>query len=276
LRAAPGGVKKEEEMAMAEPKKREQKGQKGQTKRASRASRAPVVSENHPTRPSAGTFPNAAPSTDSVLWASLQAQAPDVQQDRAKRSYQAMLDAAEKLFSRDGYDGAGTPEIAEEAGVSVGTVYRYFTDKKAIFLEVLRRYLLQAYHETLDGLTPERFVGKARHETLDETVGILFAYVSRNPRLNRVFVEMSLRDDEISKLREGFEAAACQRLAQLIGAICPREVIPDPEATAWVLHAAGLECAIGLSGAGRSPPLAAARARKALTMMIARMLFPEG
>lgn len=248
-------------MPMAEPKKRERKSLKNKTKRASRAS---SDGEKRPL------------SIDSVLRASLQAQPPDMRQDRAKRSYQAMLDAAEKLFSRDGYDGAGTPEIAAEAGVSVGTVYRYFTDKKAIFLEVLRRYLLQAYHETLDRLTPERFLGKARHETIDDTVGILFAYVHRNPRLNRVFVEMSLRDDEISKLREGLEAAACQRLALLIGAICPREVIPDPEATAWMLHAAGLECAIGLSGAGRPPPLEAARVRKALTTMIERMLFPAG
>jgi AcrR family transcriptional regulator len=266
---------------MAAGKKREQSAPKGQTKRAPRASLAAPptapASEERSRRPSASAAHEAAVArSTSTLIAALQAQAPDVQQDRAKRSYQAMLDAAEKLFSRDGYDGAGTPEIAAEAGVSVGTVYRYFTDKKAIFLEVLRRYLLQAYHETLDRLTPERFVGKARHETIDGTVGILFAYVNRNPKLNQVFVEMSLRDDQISKLREDFEAAACQRLAALIGAICPRDVIPDPDATAWVLHAAGLECAIGLSGAGRTPPLAAARVRKALTTMIERMLFPAG
>jgi AcrR family transcriptional regulator len=215
-------------------------------------------------------------SIDSTLQASLQAQPPDVRQDRAKRSYQAMLDAAEKLFARDGYDGAGTPEIAAEAGVSVGTVYRYFADKKAILLEVLRRYLLQAYRETLDRLTQDRFIGKAHHETIDDTVGILFAYVNRNPRLNLVLVEMSLRDDEISRLRADFQAAACERLTALIGAVCPRDVIPDPEATAWMLHAVGLECAIGLAGAGRPPPLAAARVRKALTTMIERMLFPAG
>lgn len=261
---------------MAVGKKREQSAPTGQTKREPSAARASgAASEKRPKRSPAGAaHQSAAERSNSTLIAALQAQAPDVQQDRAKRSYQAMLDAAEKLFSRDGYDGAGTPEIAAEAGVSVGTVYRYFTDKKAIFLEVLRRYLLQAYHETLDRLTPERFVGKARHETIDDTVGILFAYVNRNPKLNQVFVEMSLRDDQISKLREGFEAAACQRLAALIGAICPRDVIPDPDAAAWVLHAAGLECAIGLAGAGRTPPLAAARVRKALTMMIERMLFP--
>jgi AcrR family transcriptional regulator len=197
-----------------------------------------------------------------------------VQQDRAKRSYEALLDAAERLFGRDGYDEVGTPQIAAEAGVSVGTLYRYFDDKKAVYLAIVRRYLRRAYHETIDQLTPERFVGKARHETIEETVRILFEYVEQQPKLNRVFLEMSLRDAEVAKLRVDFEAAACQRLAQLVAAICPRSVIADPEATAWVLHAAALECATGLAGAGRPAPMSGPRVRRALTEMIERWLFP--
>lgn len=238
--------------------------------RSRRNSSIPAGAVNRPTsRASAQT-------KERLLRASLQAQPPEVQQDRAKRSYQALLDAAERLFGRDGYDEVGTPQIAAEAGVSVGTLYRYFDDKKAVFLEIVRRYLLRAYHETIDQLTPARFAGKARHETIDETVRILFEYVEQQPRLNRVFMEMSLRDPDVAKLRVDFEAAACQRLAQLVAAICPREVIPDPEATAWVLHAAALECAAGMAGAGRPPPMAAARVRKALTAMIERCLFPGG
>lgn len=197
-----------------------------------------------------------------------------MQQERARKSHEAMLDAAERLFSRDGFDGAGTPEIAAEAGVSVGTVYRYFADKKEIFLEVVRRYLSQAYHETLDRLTPSLFVGRARRETIEETVAIVFAFVDRNPRLNRAFVEMAMRDDEVAELRAHLEAAACQRLAGLIAAVCPREQVPDPEATAWMLHGAAIECAIAVSGAGRAPPVSATRARAALTAMIERTLFP--
>ncbi len=208
--------------------------------------------------------------------ASLQAQPPEMQQDRAKRSYEALLDAAERLFARDGYDEVGTPQIAAEAGVSTGTFYRYYDDKKAIYLEVQRRYLLHAYNDTLDRLTPERFAGKARHETIDEAVAILFAYVDRQPKLNRVFIEMSMRDEDVGALRAGFEVAACKRLATLISLICPPSVIPDAEATAWVLHAAALECATSLAGAGRAPPMAASRVRKALTMTIERLLFPAG
>lgn len=246
---------------------------RGKTSRAAGA--APGDPEQRSAAPStAAAAGSAALSSERRLRASLRAQEPDVQQDRARRSHEAMLDAAERLFAQGGYDGAGTPEIAAAAGVSVGTVYRYFTDKKQIFLEVVRRYLSQAYHETLDRLTPALFVGRARHETIEETVAIVFAFVDRNPRLNRAFVEMAMRDDDVAELRAHLEAAACQRLAALISAVCPREQVPDPEATAWMLHGAALECAIAVSGAGRRPPVAPARARAALTAMIERTLFP--
>lgn len=215
----------------------------------------------------------------SELW---QAQLPPVQQERARKSYEALLDAAERLVARDGYDAVGTPQIAAEAGVSVGTFYRYFDDKKQVYLEIMRRFLRDAVHQTLDRLTPERFLGKARHETIEDTVGILFEYAQRQPGMNRVLVEMSLRDPDVARLRAEFEASACQRLAALIATICPRAVIPDPEATAWVLQAAALECATAVASGEASsyalpairPALSAARARAALTAMIERLLFP--
>lgn len=211
---------------------------------------------------------------DRSLEASLQAQPPTLLQDRARRSYESLLNAAERLFARDGYDAVGTPEIADQAGVSVGTFYRYFNDKKQVYLEIVRRHLLSVFRETVDRLTPEHFIGKARHETIDETVGILFEYVSRHPKLNRVLVEMSMRDPDVAKLRVEFEAASCQRLALLLAAICPSSTIPDPEATAWILQATALECANGIGGGSGHPPMAAARVRSALTTMIERLLFP--
>ncbi|HLL23560.1 MAG TPA: helix-turn-helix domain-containing protein, partial [Kofleriaceae bacterium] len=106
---------------------------------------------------------------------------PDFRQERSRRSYLALLDAATQLFGAHGYDAVGTPEIAQRAGVAVGTFYRYFDDKKQVYLEVARRTLVTAYAETLEGLTPERFVGRARHETLVETVAILFRHVLTRP-----------------------------------------------------------------------------------------------
>lgn len=63
---------------------------------------------------------------------------------------QRILDAALKLFLKTGYDGTAIPPIAKEAGVSVGTIYRYFDSKEALVNEL--------FCETLQGL--REYVGK--------------------------------------------------------------------------------------------------------------------
>lgn len=44
--------------------------------------------------------------------------------------------AAQKLFARQGYDGTTTRDLAAAAGVAEGTLFRHFTNKKAILVEV--------------------------------------------------------------------------------------------------------------------------------------------
>jgi len=47
-----------------------------------------------------------------------------------------ILKSALRLFARQGYDGATTRDLAEAAGVAEGTLFRHFTNKKAILIEV--------------------------------------------------------------------------------------------------------------------------------------------
>jgi AcrR family transcriptional regulator len=199
---------------------------------------------------------------------------PDFRQERSRRSYLALIEAATELFSTHSYDAVGTPEIAQRAGVAVGTFYRYFEDKHEIYLEVSRRNMFEAYSSTIEGLGPERFVGRARHETISETVAVLFAHVLARPQLTRSFIEMSLRDPDVAELRRAFETISVQRLTLLISAIVPREVAPDPEAMAYILYGSAMQTAYGLAGHVGDPPIDADRARKALTSYIERALFP--
>jgi AcrR family transcriptional regulator len=47
-----------------------------------------------------------------------------------------ILKAARKLFARRGFDGTTTRDLAQEAGVAEGTLFRHFENKKAILVEV--------------------------------------------------------------------------------------------------------------------------------------------
>src|SRR6202050_1443581 len=52
-----------------------------------------------------------------------------------------LLDAAAQTFSRDGLRGATTREIAREAGVNEGTLFRDFKSKEQLLRAVLQRGL---------------------------------------------------------------------------------------------------------------------------------------
>jgi AcrR family transcriptional regulator len=214
----------------------------------------------------------AEPDPEAILGASKE---PDFRQERSRRSYLALIDAATALFSAREYDAVGTPEIAQRAGVAVGTFYRYFGDKHEVYLEVVRRTMMAAYRATLAGLGPERFAGRARHETIRETLAVLFDHVLERPQLSRSITEMALRDAQVAELQRAFDALAVRRLAALIAAIVPPTVIPDPDATAYVLLGSATQTAYGLAGHLGAPPIDAERARGALALFIERTLFPQ-
>jgi len=62
------------------------------------------------------------------------------QGEKSERSQGAILQAALRLFSKQGYRGTSIREIALEAGLSTGNVYHHFPDKEALFTTLLGQY----------------------------------------------------------------------------------------------------------------------------------------
>ncbi len=58
-----------------------------------------------------------------------------------ERRTEAILDAAIHVFTQHGYYNATVDDIAQEAGVSKGTCYQYFTGKEEIFIATMQRTL---------------------------------------------------------------------------------------------------------------------------------------
>jgi TetR/AcrR family transcriptional repressor of mexJK operon len=58
--------------------------------------------------------------------------------DLAKRA--AILDAAKRMFTQLGFDGASMDQIAAEAGVSKLTVYSHFGDKEGLFAAAVKSH----------------------------------------------------------------------------------------------------------------------------------------
>ncbi len=66
------------------------------------------------------------------------------QQQRSKETVEQILIAANEEFSNHGFAAATTTSIAERAGASVGSMYRFFSDKRALAEALSERYLQDA------------------------------------------------------------------------------------------------------------------------------------
>ena len=64
---------------------------------------------------------------------------------RSIQTKEKILDAALDLFCEKGYFKTTTNEIAQRAGLSIGSLYSYFKDKDTVFREILDKY-----HEKFD------------------------------------------------------------------------------------------------------------------------------
>jgi len=64
-------------------------------------------------------------------------------QRRARQTVEAVLDAVTKILKREGPSAVTTNHIAEIAGVSIGSLYQYFPDKRAIFIALHERHIEQ-------------------------------------------------------------------------------------------------------------------------------------
>jgi TetR/AcrR family transcriptional repressor of mexJK operon len=60
-----------------------------------------------------------------------------MEEQRSARKRRAILDAATTLFLRNGYRGTSMDEVAALAKVSKQTVYKGFSDKEALFSEIV-------------------------------------------------------------------------------------------------------------------------------------------
>lgn len=52
----------------------------------------------------------------------------------------SILDGAERLFARKGFDATTVKEIGREAGVNAALIYYYFTDKRGLHQAVINRF----------------------------------------------------------------------------------------------------------------------------------------
>jgi AcrR family transcriptional regulator len=76
-------------------------------------------------------------------------------QARAHDTVEVIFEAVARILQREGREALNTNHIADLAGISVGTLYQYFPNKKAILLAMARREIEATTNAVLDSLSGE-------------------------------------------------------------------------------------------------------------------------
>ena len=122
------------------------------------------------------------------------------------RRRQAIVRAAEHQFAEKRFDEVLMEDVAAEAGVGKGTLYRYFEDKEALYFAVVMEGFDALIERLRSGDAPEDPV-----ERLQQTVASIVSYLRRD----RFFFRLMGRDEGEGR-RRGFKSEWKRRRADLV------------------------------------------------------------
>jgi AcrR family transcriptional regulator len=160
-------------------------------------------------------------------------------QARGRATREKLLDAAEALFTRSGYDGSSMGDVARRAGVGVGTLYHHFADKRALLLELIERYGDRMASQRRTELDFANFLGDDPRRAIATFLERAFTRLRKRPSIYLVVLGLSARDDEVRRRYQRIEQLAIERVAALIEFGQRRGLMRaeiDPQAAAFLIH----------------------------------------
>ena len=122
------------------------------------------------------------------------------QQARAQQTVNAILEATIQVLEREGPEAATTTRIAEVAGVSVGTLYQYFSHRDAIFDALQEREFSKALEMTEAILNEGNHVSSPR-QVVEQCVKGMLSLHTGHPGVHRVLAMAGLRPTKADRLQ---------------------------------------------------------------------------
>jgi TetR/AcrR family fatty acid metabolism transcriptional regulator len=121
-----------------------------------------------------------------------------------------ILDAAVRVFARQGFNGCRVSDIADEAGVAYGLVYHYFRSKD----EVLDTLFLERWNVLLEAIRETDRQEIEPREKLQQIASFIVDSYRHDPELMKVIIvevtraANSFGQTHLAKIREAYELIA--------------------------------------------------------------------
>jgi AcrR family transcriptional regulator len=118
-------------------------------------------------------------------------------QKRSIKTKEQITKTALRIFSQKGYFNTSSNEIAGQAGVSVGSFYAYFENKKQLFLEVVKYYNRRILNEIKPDIVLE---GKNLKESLLNFITNILQAHKIHPEFHQEIMALYLLDSDVRQL----------------------------------------------------------------------------
>lgn len=123
---------------------------------------------------------------------------------------QKVLDAARRVFARDGYVEARMLDVAIEAGLSTGGLYRYFDNKTDLFAAVIADLHEEFYQRS--GHTRPLLASNPYEALLEANRGYIEHYYEHR-EVMRVFIEAASIEDQFRIILRSMRERHVKRFA---------------------------------------------------------------
>ena len=156
-------------------------------------------------------------------------------QARSRATVDSVLEATARVLVKRGFDGLTTNLVADEAGVSIGSLYQYFPNKAALVGALIENHVDAMQSLALAELT--RVAQLPMPEAIRSVIDAMIRAHAVSPELHRVLTEQVPRVGRMAKLRE-IEAITHRMVAGLLATRKAELAIEDPDMAAFVLVSA--------------------------------------
>lgn len=160
---------------------------------------------------------------------------------RHRQRQDDIITAARRCFRQYGFHAASMAQLAAEAQLSVGQIYRYFTNKDAIIQEMVKRIIDARLHDMLITSSnlhlPELLAWREVNNEDDEALMLeVAAEATRNPRVAAMMKDADARMfshacQKVARLYPGFSAerirASVEILAVMVEGTSYRRLTPQ-------------------------------------------------
>lgn len=95
---------------------------------------------------------------------------PRLTQEDYNAVHEKILNAAEKLFAKKGYNGTSMNDIVKASGQSKGAIYNHFESKERLFLSLLEKQTILGLNQLKDSFDPKDTTVDKLKKVLDLTM----------------------------------------------------------------------------------------------------------